>query len=54
MVDENDSHLNDYLESIVSWVEDMDGVYDNLRLEKPENINWSFLATLFEAGKIYE
>ena len=24
---ENDTHLNEYLESVVSWIEDMDGFY---------------------------
>lgn len=52
--DENDTLLNEYLESVVSWVEDMDGFYNNLGLEQPDNINWSFIATLFYVGKIYE
>lgn len=51
---ENDTHLNEYLESIVSWVEDMDGFYKNLDLAQPENINWCFIATLFYVGIIYE
>lgn len=50
----NDANLNDYLESVVSWVEDMDGFYNNLKLQKPEAIDWSFIATLFYVGKIYE
>lgn len=51
---ENDTHLNEYLESVVSWVEDMDGFYNNLGVAQPENIDWSFIATLFYVGKIYE
>ena len=52
--DDNDVHVNDYLESVVSWVEDMDGFYANLGLKKPEAIDWSFVATLFYVGRIYE
>lgn len=51
---ENDTHLNEYLESVVSWIEDMDGFYNNMGLNKPDNIDWSFIATLFYVGRIYE
>ena len=51
---ENDTHLNEYLESVVSWIEDMDGFYNIMGLNKPENIDWSFIATLFYVGRIYE
>ena len=43
-----------YLESIASWVEDMEGYYQNIGLEIPSNIDWKFIATLFYVGKIYE
>jgi len=43
-----------YLESIQSWVEDMEGYYTNTKQEIPQNINWNFIATLLYAGKIYE
>lgn len=43
-----------YLESIASWVEDMEGYYQNMGLEIPANIDWKFIATLFYVGKIYE
>ena len=46
--------IKDYLESIGNWVEDMDGYYSNMKIDMPENINWSFIATLFYVGKIYE
>lgn len=52
--DVDDIQLKAYLESVESWVEDMDGFYGNLGLEKPENVDWSFIATLFYVGKIYE
>ncbi len=43
-----------YLESIQSWVEDMEGYYTNTKQEIPQNINWNFIATLLYVGKIYE
>lgn len=52
--DVDDIQLKAYLESVESWVEDMDGFYGNLGLKKPEKIDWSFIATLFYVGKIYE
>ncbi|WNS46589.1 hypothetical protein [Paenibacillus sp. MMS20-IR301] len=50
---ENNS-VEAFLEAIKSWVEDMDGYYDNNKLPLPQNINWNFIATLFYAGKLYE
>ena len=43
-----------YLDSISSWVEDMDGYYLNMKINMPTNIDWQFIATLFYVGKIYE
>jgi hypothetical protein len=43
-----------YLNSIKSWVEDMEGYYRNMNLDIPNNIDWKFIATLFYVGKIYE
>lgn len=43
-----------YLESISSWVESMEGFYLNMGQEKPADIDWQFIATLFYVGKIYE
>lgn len=54
ITNENDTHLNEYLESVVSWIEDMDGFYNNMGLNKPDNVDWSFIATLFYVGRIYE
>lgn len=47
-------NLSEYLEAIESWVEDMDGYYNNMKLEMPSNIDWKFIAMLFYVGKIYE
>ena len=52
--DDNQDCLNDYLESITSWVEDMEGFYKNTGNKIPDSIDWSFIATLFYVGKIYE
>jgi len=46
--------IEDYLSSVSSWVEDMEGYYKNKNLPIPDNENWSFIATLFYIGKIYE
>lgn len=46
--------IEDYLSSIRSWLEDMEGYYEYNNLPIPENANWSFIATLFYVGKIYE
>lgn len=43
-----------YLEGIGSWVEDMEGYFMNMQKEMPDNIDWSFMATLLYVGKIYE
>lgn len=46
--------IRDYLQSVCSWAEDMDGYYKNKGKEKPQDINWDFIATLLYAGSIYE
>lgn len=46
--------IEDYLAAISSWIEDMEGYYENNNLPIPDNENWSFIATLFYVGKIYE
>lgn len=46
----------DYIESICSWVEDMDGYYRNMQLPLPSDhdVNWRVVADLLIAGTIYE
>lgn len=46
--------ISSYLESISSWVQDMEGYYDNMKLDMPAHIDWKFAAMLFYVGKIYE
>lgn len=46
--------IQSYLEGIYSWVEDMEGYFENMKLDIPANIDWKFIAILFYVGKIYE
>lgn len=46
--------IDEYLSAIAAWTEDMEGYYYNMESEKPQNIDWKFIATLFYVGKIYE
>lgn len=48
------NEITSYLEGICSWVNDMEGYFDNMHIDMPTNINWKFIATLFYVGKIYE
>ena len=50
---ENQS-IENYLESIQSWIEDGERFYKDNSTESTENINWNFIATIFYVGKIYE
>jgi len=46
--------LLDYLESISSWTEDMEGYYQNNNIPIPENVNWKVFANILIAAKMYE
>lgn len=46
--------ITEYLEGMASWVEEMDGYYNNMKLQMPRDIDWKFIATLLYVGKIYE
>ncbi len=46
--------IEDYLAAVSSWIEDMEGYYENNNLPIPDNVGWGFIATLFYVGKIYE
>lgn len=50
---ENDE-ITTYLEGICSWVDDMEGYFQNINMDMPNNIDWKFIAMLFYVGKIYE
>jgi hypothetical protein len=46
--------LPNYLAAMAGWVEDMDGYYQNLGQVMPEQPNWSMLAQILLASRIYE
>ena len=46
--------LESYLEGIESWVDDMDGYYENTCQEVPKNFDWKILADILYAAKLYE
>lgn len=46
--------ITSYLEGISSWVDDMEGYFNNMHIDMPTDIDWRFIATLFYVGKIYE
>jgi hypothetical protein len=46
--------LQEYLESISSWTEDMEGYYQNNGIHIPENVNWKVFANILIAAKMYE
>ena len=46
--------LESYLEAIGSWTEDMERFYINNQLPIPENVNWSVIANILLAAKMYE
>lgn len=54
------NNLVDYLEGINSWVDDMDGYFENMRdfeaLEKIKNnqLDWKILAKILLAATMYE
>ena len=48
------AEIASYLEGICSWVEDMEGYFQNMGIDLPTDINWKFIAILFYVGKIYE
>lgn len=47
-------NIENFLEGINSWIEDMEGYYENNKLPIPQNVDWNFIANLFYAGKLYE
>ena len=46
--------LSDYLESMASWTEDMEGYYINNNMPVPTNVDWRIFANILIAAKIYE
>ena len=46
--------LSSYLEAIASWIEDMDGYYENTNQPLPKDTNWKVFADILMAAKVYE
>ncbi|MHA4812516.1 DUF7660 family protein [Flavitalea flava] len=47
-------NLDNYLEAVQSWTEDMEGYYINNNIPCPENISWKIFTDILIAAKIYE
>lgn len=43
-----------FLEALSAWLEDADGLYQNLNKEFPAQPTWSFVAEMVLAARIYE
>lgn len=48
------SNLDNYLEAIQSWVEDMEGWENNLSIDISTMNVWQLMANILFASKIYE
>jgi len=49
--------LEDFLEALESWADDMDGYYENMGLSDNLNldaVNWRVFADLLMAARVYE
>lgn len=46
--------LDEYLDGIKSWTEDMDGYYINMGKPIPEDVNWQVFAEILTAATRYE
>lgn len=47
-------NLDSYLEAIKSWVEDMDGFYENSDIPVPNEIDWNVFSDILMAARVYE
>ncbi len=43
-----------FLEALASWIEDMDGYYENMGTESPKNVDWGIFKDALMAARIYE
>ncbi len=46
--------LDSFLEAVASWVEDMDGYFENRGEPVPEEPSWRLLGEILLAAKYYE
>jgi len=47
-------NLDDYLEALRNWTEDMEGYYINNNLPVPKNVSWKIFADILIAATMYE
>lgn len=43
-----------YFEAMQSWIEDMDGFYQNNNISISKNIDWKIFSDILMAARIYE
>ncbi|ROP59943.1 hypothetical protein EDF81_2766 [Enterobacter sp. BIGb0383] len=46
--------LPSFLEAMASWMEDMEGFYENMNKPYPDDVNWSVLGDILMAARVYE
>lgn len=46
--------LYSYLNGMVSWIEDMDGYYENTNQPLPNNVTWKVFSDILMAARTYE
>lgn len=46
--------VDEFLESLAAWVEDMDGYYLNKEEAEPSDVDWTVFAVILTGAKIYE
>lgn len=46
--------LDSYFEAMISWTEDMDGYYENMKKPIPKDLDWKVFANILMAAKMYE
>lgn len=46
--------LGNYLEAMYSWIEDMEGYFEYIKMPAPQKVDWKFFANVLIAATIYE
>ncbi len=46
--------LEQFLEAMTGWIQDMDGYYKNIGAEIPKELSWKILGDILTAAKDYE
>jgi hypothetical protein len=46
--------LESFLGALASWIEDMDGYYQNKGLDIPQSPTWKTLGEMLAAARVYE